>query len=146
MVEYDENGNLLMPEPFRRAIERKKAEEKLMNTFQKELSVDYDGVEYGDFIKCMLNITRPPEIDSSIIRGVKIWTDKHVELKSTARVCLMSNNHKGGLGQDLIISGRGKDERCTWCRMFRTALRTKMINSECRFVQENVCDFDLTRY
>ncbi len=81
--------------------------------------------------KCNLqfNFKKPEQFD--IIKARKNWTDK--KIKTNAKIEITSTGLNNFI---LIINGRGKDNRCTWCESFRTAI-TGFLNIEyqrrCRF-------------
>jgi hypothetical protein len=66
-----------------------------------------------------------------IIKSRKEWTEN--KIKTSAKIEITSTDSNNF---SLVINGRGRDNRCTWCQSFRTAL-TGFINIEyqkrCRF-------------
>ncbi|MCK4397501.1 MAG: hypothetical protein KAV25_00745 [Methanophagales archaeon] len=57
------------------------------------------------------------------VETIKRWTDSIV--KTSGKINL---NRAGKRGYELEIAGRGRDNRCTWCTSFRTALNTRTKN------------------
>ena len=64
--------------------------------------------------------------DWGIIDEIKKWVDTTVKLKHTAR-CYLKRTNPGSFPPEyrLFITGKGKDERCTWCESFRTTVQNK---------------------
>jgi hypothetical protein len=81
--------------------------------------------------KCNLQFSFKKSEQLDIIKTRKNWTDNKIKTRAKIKITsIRSNNFV------LVINGRGKDNRCTWCQSFRTAL-TGFLNIEyqkrCRF-------------
>lgn len=114
-----------------------------MSGMDKAITLRYLGAEYGSFIVCRWAIELPKGVHGKEIVDIKKWTDETVNLKRTARVWLKRTNpDEYPPKYELIISGRGEDERCTWCRSFRTSLETHMKKLNCSIDQHGSCDFE----
>jgi len=143
MLEFDENGRLILPESIRKDLEEQKRRGEEINRFDKKLILNYLGSETEGFMRCEFEVELP---DVKGIRKkifeVRDWADKNVKLKEGARIWFEKERE----GYKLIISGRGSDERCTWCRSFRTALNTSMFDLKVAVCQKNCCKFDRRSY
>ena len=114
-----------------------------MNNMDKTIILRYLGAEHENFIVCKWAIELLGGISGKEIVDVKKWTDETVDLMHTARVWLKRTNPgEYPPKYELIISGRGRDERCTWCRSFRTALETHINKLKYSIDQKGSCDFD----
>jgi hypothetical protein len=114
-----------------------------VSDIDEAITLRYLGVEYKDFIVCRWAIELPKSICGKEIADMKKWTDEAVGLKRNARVGLKrTNSEEYPPKYELIISGRGEDERCTWCRSFRTSLETNMKQLNCPINQHGSCDFE----
>lgn len=142
-VKFDKDGRLILPEPVKKASQEQKRREKEAKEFDKKLTLNYLGSETKGFMRCEFEIELPKGVKGikKKIFDVRDWTDKNVKLKKGARIWF----EKKGEGYRLIISGRGADERCTWCRSFRTALKTSMFDLKVAVYQNNFCSFDEKR-
>jgi hypothetical protein len=109
----------------------------------KEVSLRYLGVNYGNLIICTWAIDIPEGVRGKEIIDIKKWTDETVDLKPTARAWIKRvNPNKYPPKYKLIISGRGYDDRCTWCRSFRTAMKSHMEKLNCSISQNGSCEFE----
>ncbi|MCK4796214.1 MAG: hypothetical protein KAT05_02465 [Spirochaetes bacterium] len=81
--------------------------------------------------KCNLQFDFKKSEQLDIIKTSKNWTDN--KIKTIAKIEMKSISSNNCV---LIINGRGTDNRCTWCKSFRTVL-TGYLNIEykkrCRF-------------
>lgn|SRR5574341_1105930 len=81
--------------------------------------------------QCNLEFKFKKSEQYDIIKMGKSWTDN--KIKTSARIIINSINSNNFI---LKINGIGKDNRCRWCRSFRTAL-TAFLNIEyqkrCRY-------------
>lgn len=142
-LRFDKNGRTILPEPIRKDIEEQRKREEEAKKFDKKLILKYVGSENEGFIRCEFEIELP-EIKGirKKIFEVRDWTDKKEHLKEWARCWL----EKNGDDYRLIISGRGNDGRCAWCRSFRTALGTSMFDLKVVVCQKDSCKFDKESY
>lgn len=107
----------------------------------KKATLRYLQPEYGRFILCTWRIEG---IQWKTIEEIRKWTDKTVHLEGNTRIWLKRKNPDEYPAEyELNIKGRGHDDRCTWCKSFRTALITK-IKEELHYSIEEIggCDFD----
>ncbi|MCX6819624.1 MAG: hypothetical protein NT129_06540 [Candidatus Aenigmarchaeota archaeon] len=142
-IEFDEKGMIIWPEGVRKFKEKQRLEEELMKTFTKKIKIHYLGTEHDEFTTCTFEIKVPEGMSGKEIIIIRNWTNKNVKLKPSARAWIERiNPNEEPPRYFLKISGRGNDERCTWCRSFRTALRTRMIEQKCAVIQEGRCEFD----
>jgi len=113
------------------------------NVMTKEVSLRYLGVDYENFIICTWAIGIPEGVRGKEIIDIKKWTDETVDLKPTARAWIKRvNPNRYPPKYKLIISGRGYDDRCTWCRSFRTAMESHMEKLNCSINQNGSCEFE----
>ena len=109
----------------------------------QEIALRYLGVDYEKFIVCRWAIELSNGISGKEVVDVKKWTDDVVALQRYARVWLKRiNPQEYPAKYELIISGRGPDERCRWCKTFRTALDTHMKKLNCSTQQHGSCEFE----
>jgi len=95
------------------------------------------------FLECTWAIDLPKGMSGKEIVDIKKWTDEKVKLDSTARTYLKRDNPGEYPPQyELVVSGKGKDNRCTWCRSFRTALEKRMDELDCEIEQNDSCTFE----
>jgi len=107
---------------------------------ERDVILRYMEPEKGRFIVCTW---RAEGIPWKIIEDIRKWTDKTVHVKD-ARTWIEPRSKLGHPEEyDLNIKGRGHDDRCTWCKSFRTALRTKIKEDTKYSIQEKGgCTFD----
>jgi len=139
-LKFDEKGRLILPGIVRKDFEEQKRKEEEAKKFDKKLVLKYMGSENEGFIRCEFEIDLPENVEGirKKIFEVKNWADKNVQFKEYARAWL----EKNGDDYRLIISGRGSDERCTWCRSFRTALNKSLFDLKVAVYQNGFCKFD----
>ncbi len=100
-------------------------------------------IEYLDdyfeegFGTCEWNITG---IGWGLVDEIKKWVDTTVKLKHTAR-CYLKRTNPGLFPPEyrLFVTGRGRDERCTWCESFRTAMQNKLKEKGILIERQDVC-------
>ena len=110
---------------------------------EKTISLCYLGDEHDRFIVCRWSIALPDGITWKNLEAVRDRTDEKVTIAQTAKVWLKRDNP--GVyppKYELIISGRGEDGRCTWCRSFRTYLESYMRTLGCSINQSGECIFE----
>jgi len=73
------------------------------------------------------------------ILEIRDWVNRMVSLPQNSRTVLEREGPKRFF---LSIVGTGRDDRCRWCRSFRTALTTRMNRLECDVLQEGFCYFE----
>jgi len=107
----------------------------------------YIGFGYHDMpIECSFRIAFPNWIDkeeaakiNEEILKTKNKIDSIVKLKLNATAILDKNER----GEPVLkIKGHGKDERCTYCRSFRTSLKNRMKELNYVICQEGKCKFE----
>lgn len=151
LLPYDEKGNIIWPEPLRKQREkrrmckvRREREEALMKNFDKRIIISYNGWGLKGWglvdnkFECNFEIECPNEIINKKILEAKDSADRKVNLKSHADINI-KNDAKSLI---LSIAGLGKDERCTWCRTFRTILRSYLVNLKYAIYQKGRCKFE----
>ncbi|HEC86542.1 MAG TPA: hypothetical protein ENI49_01540 [Thermoplasmatales archaeon] len=110
---------------------------------ENSLIFQFLGVEYDTLITCRWRLTRPENISWETINKIREWTDNKVPLKKYANIKIRRlNRGKYPAKYELIIRGRGYDDRCTWCKSFRTALETTARKMNCTITYEKFCNFD----
>jgi len=137
-LKFDKDGKLILPDSIKEDIERINRIKTEKKKFTKKLVLNYLGSEFEGFIRCEFEINIPQELEEikKKIFEVRNWVNKNVG--STARIWF----EKLPEGYRLIISGRGDDKRCEWCRSFRTALDTSLFDSKVAAYQKGFCKFD----
>ena len=137
---FDKNGNLVLP---KFEIEQRQREKELMKSCDKHLQLSFLGVDFENFITCTWRLELPKGIIGKEIIKLKGWANRTVNLKARGRAWIERENTKGLPPKYLLmISGQGYDERCTWCRSFRTALKTRMLELKCMVQQKGSCKFE----
>lgn len=106
----------------------------------KEATLRYLQPEYGQFILCTWKIEG---ISWKILDETRKWSDETVHLHGPRVWLKRTNKDEFPPKYELNIKGRGHDDRCTWCKSFRTALSTKM-KEELNITLNEIgcCDFD----
>ncbi len=113
-----------------------------MIDLDKQVIMTYMGMDYEDFIVCRWSIELDDGISGKEVVKVKDWANDTVALKRSARTWLKRvNPQEHPAKYELIISGRGADDRCRWCSSFRTALGTHMEKLHCSTRQCGACKF-----
>jgi len=137
-LRFDKEGKLILPEPIKEDKEKINRIKEEKKKFTKKLILKYLGSEKEGFIRCEFEINTPKELEEIKKKMFEIrnWADKKVE--TNARIWF----EKIDEGYKLIISGRGNDKRCEWCRSFRTALDTSLFDSKIAVYQKDFCKFD----
>ncbi|NQT45885.1 MAG: hypothetical protein HQ593_00210 [Candidatus Omnitrophica bacterium] len=89
---------------------------------------------------CIFNISAKTKIAIPIIYDTNKWVYTKVRSRTAERKLECISEQELKLG----IRGGGHDNRCRWCRTFRTALKTKIINAlgEGAFYQDGFCFFE----
>ncbi len=137
-LKFDKEGNLILPDSINEDIEKINKIKEEKKKFVKKLIFRFLGSESESFIKCEFEINIPEGLDEvkKKIFEVRNWVDKTVG--TNARIWFEKTDE----GYNLIISGRGNDRRCEWCRSFRTALDTSLFDSKVAVYQKGFCKFD----
>lgn len=137
-LEFNPDGSLKIPESINKDLEEEKIKEEKRKSFDKQIVLNFLGSENDEVIRCEFEINIPPDIKDVKKKIIEIrdWVNRN---KTTNGRCWIENN---GDNYQLIISGRGSDGRCNWCRSFRTALDTKMFDLKIAVYQKNCCEFD----
>lgn len=115
-LEFDSDGRVKVPE-----IKEKPKRKALFS--DKKIILKYCGAEQGKLIECGWEIVLPKEAKAKEIFEIKNWVDKKVDLHKPAWIYIKRTNTDLPPEYSLIIRGRGEDERCTWCKSFRTSLK-----------------------
>jgi len=106
----------------------------------KDAVLRYLQPEYGRYILCSWKIEG---ISWSILEDMLKWADETVPLKGPKIWLKRLNKDEYPALYELNIKGRGHDDRCTWCKSFRTALTTKMKEElNCSLKEIGGCEFD----
>tara|TARA_Y100000310_G_scaffold160212_1_gene159946 strand:- start:610 stop:1065 length:456 start_codon:yes stop_codon:yes gene_type:complete len=106
----------------------------------KELTLEFLGKDQGDLIQCEFDSSDLSEIKESkkIFLEIEDFINKNVFLKNNAKCFLREN--KGGY--KLIITGKGWDGRCRWCRFFRNHLKKELSQHNVVLKEKGFCNFD----
>jgi len=110
----------------------------------KEFIIEFMGDEpEKHFIPCVFLLKTPKDMSPKHIFEVREWVDGRIKLGNSARIWIKRENpDEYPAVYRLIISGRGSDERCTWCRSFRTALREKIKGLGFEIKEIDACTFE----
>lgn len=106
---------------------------------EKFIYLDWHSVAKGDVFHCRWKIFASDDVlKRDDIETIKHWTDEKVKTSGE-----INFNKAGNRYYELKISGRGHDNRCTWCESFRTALNTRTDNlveqrGSCKFEKHRV--------
>lgn len=96
--------------------------------------------ERSPFILCSWAIHLPAQMNGGFIDALRSWTDSKVNTDDHVGKWIIPDQRENGVQTfNLKISGIGKDGRCSWCRSFRSALESKLIRNDMRFVREGAC-------
>ena len=99
----------------------------------------YSSSRIDDSVLCSWIIRN---ISWETIEKIQNWTDNKIQLKGPNIWFRRLNNNEPAI-YELNIKGRGYDDRCTWCKSFRTALNSSCIKDYNSIVQyKSCCDFD----
>ena len=132
--QFDENGRLILSDAQKRYTEEKrKINERptiILNFLRSELD--------GTTSTCEFKLCVPRELEAlkNNIYAARDWTNNAV--KTTAQI----DFEELADGYALIINGTGHDKRCEWCKSFRTALRTSLLDSKAAIIQKRACKFE----
>ncbi len=129
-LQFNSDGSVKIPENYK---------PKLIN-FSKTIILEYRREDWGDSIDCKFTVTIPKIINKESFKEIENWVDNKVKTDaiSTKIEIEKLNPYKF----NLLISGKGKDNRCTWCRSFRTSLKTWCNKKNLDFLQKNFCKFE----
>ncbi|MDP3026712.1 MAG: hypothetical protein Q8N63_03315 [Nanoarchaeota archaeon] len=143
-LRFDKDGRIILPQIIKEDNAEQRKREEEAKKFDKKLILKYVGSENEGFIRCEFEIEFPYDVKSIRKKSIEVrdWANKNVELKERARCWI----EKNGDDYRLIISGRGNDGRCTWCRSFRTALSTTLFDLKVAVCQKDSCKFDKGSY
>jgi len=129
-LEFNHDGSVKVPKNYK----------KKKRDLNKTIILEYERENWGDSIDCEFIITFPKIANEELLKGLEDWVDKKVEIDSILTKIeiekITPNKFK------LLISGKGNDNRCTWCRSFRTSLKTLSNKEQMGFLQKNFCKFD----
>ena len=112
-----------------------KQESKLLIILDKS-----ERIQHSDQTVCSFTILGKDKNTIPIIYETNKWAYEKVRSK-TAEIQLRKINNKKF---NLEIIGIGHDNRCRWCKTFRTALETRITNiyGDGTFYQDGFCIFD----
>jgi len=134
--DYDRVYNKI--EEIENSSEIKKILEEIKK-FDKKLNLRYRRPEFEESILCEFDINLIEGTEEIIkkIFEIRDFTNKKAFLRGAK--CELQKN-----GNDfrLIISGRGHDGRCRWCRTFRTTLAKSLFDLKVDVSQNQFCRFD----
>ena len=129
-MEFNHNGTIKVPESCK---------PKLIN-LSKTIILEYKKEDWGDTIDCKFIITLPRIADEEFLRELESWVDDRIKTDSISTSIEIEKLTPNKF--NLLISGKGKDNRCTWCRSFRTSLKTLCNKKNLDFLQKNFCKFE----
>ena len=135
-IAFDENGNLIRNTPSLPAFRNE------LRDLEKRLVLRYLGksrVGLSRNIACRFEVTVPHGISEKDIVEVRNWVNGKVSLPQNSRTIL---EREGPKRFRISIVGTGADDRCRWCRSFRTALTTRMNRLERDVLQDGFCYFE----
>jgi hypothetical protein len=102
--------------------------------------IDSSNYSRYKYITCSWEINNIPW---DIVKLVREWTDDKIKLIDPTRI-LIERVNKGEYPAiyELNIHGIGHDNRCTWCKTFRSVLNTKCKEKlNCPIQYENHCKY-----
>lgn len=129
-IKFNPDGSLEVLEDM------KKKKTKSFNT----IILKYEKEEWGDVIDCKFIIMLPKNINEKNLKDIENWVDQNVKtdpFSTNIEIERLTANKFS-----LVISGKGKDNRCVWCRSFRTSLKKLCDKNNINFIQENFCKFE----
>lgn len=108
--------------------------------FDRTIVLNFSKENWGDSIDCKFIINIPNKISEDELKELEGWVDDKVKTKdfSTSIGLEKINPHKF----ELLINGIGHDNRCRWCKSFRTALKTFCNKKRLNFQQMSFCKFE----
>ncbi len=99
----------------------------------------------NQFTECMFRIRFPIPVEHSFLAGVREEVDAVISLGGAAGVYFSDGSrNNGSVDFGYTVMGRGKDNRCSWCRYFRKKPRSRIERDNGGFSQKNCCRFEDT--
>ena len=129
-LEFNHDGSLKVPDNL------KKKKIDLNNT----IILEYEKEFWGDVIDCKFSIILPKNLNEDNLNKIESWVDKKVETNPLSTDIKIEKSAPRKFS--LLISGKGKDNRCTWCRSFRTSLKTLCNKENLDLIQKTFCKFE----
>ncbi len=128
-------------------VEKREIESDIEDELEEELPticINYDKEEIKNHIICKWNIELAYGMDWDIPKNISEWVDSKVELKDSAKAHLYrANSSETPPILNLVIGGRGEDNRCRWCHSFWTAIVNRGEKSSFEVDKESSCIFDI---
>ena len=109
-----------------------------------DLIFKYHGNTYERGIgTCEWLMYLPPGLHWPFLESARDRTDAVVALGSTARRNIRRENDNDKPAIYLLrIQGTGSDNRCTWCKSFRTYCMSNVTGQGYSFIKRGECKFD----
>lgn len=130
-MEFNKDGSLKLPKKVAEFKAGLKQKEETAQASGNKILMEFKGIE--DNYECSWDIQLPDSISAKELFKIKKWTDANINL-------VKSWIEKGA--QNYTLKIRGHKNRCIWCRSFRTALKTHMLDLTCTVKQTNRCEYE----
>lgn len=107
--------------------------------FSRSIIINYENKSLGDCVDCKFTIKLPDELTEEKIKQAEEWVNEKMKTDFSTSI----NLEKVGKNRfELLVSGIGHDGRCSWCKSFRTALKTFCERDNLFVKQMNFCTFE----
>jgi len=123
-------------------IKKKNTKDKEKRSKKPLVEVDYFNEIIENNIICRWEIKLDYDMNWKTPKNLKKWCDNRILLKNNADTDLKVNFHENQPPTvNIFIIGKGKDNRCKWCRMFWSSFVTASKRESFVLDKKNTCKY-----